>query len=100
MSDKVPLTVGIEADQLVVRIGIKTLADCADLSPMFYDPESDEQSMKVTDPHLFAKAVVDELLDEKEDGTTPVHEMFDAAFQSACENGCEGVACAEDDDEH
>lgn len=39
---------------------------------------------------LFAKDVVNALNEEKEDGTTKVHELFDDAFERAIENGSQG----------
>ncbi len=46
---------------------------------------------KVTDPAVFAKEVCRALNDEREDGTTRVHMMFDAAFMHAIEQGAEGI---------
>lgn len=46
---------------------------------------------KVTNARAFAKEVVHALNDEDEDGTTPIHRLFDAAFEEAIEQGAEGV---------
>lgn len=46
---------------------------------------------RVTDPGLFAKEVCHALNNEREDGTTRVHLMFDAAFMHAIEQGAEGI---------
>ena len=45
----------------------------------------------VTDADVFAKEVCHSLNDEKEDGTTRVHLMFDSAFNHAIEQGGEGI---------
>jgi hypothetical protein len=46
---------------------------------------------RVTDAETFAKAVVHELNNEQEDGTTPIHELFDACMYEAIDQGAEGV---------
>lgn len=46
---------------------------------------------KVTDPAIFAKEVCRALNDEREDGTTRVHMMFDGAFNYAIDQGFEGI---------
>lgn len=46
---------------------------------------------KVTDPAVFAAEVCRALNDEREDGTTRVHIMFDGAFMHAIEQGAEGI---------
>ena len=57
-----------------------------------YLPLFDEMGVQVTDVRRFAKDVVYALNHEKEDGTTPVHELFDAAFEKAVEDGSIGVS--------
>ena len=53
---------------------------------------------KVTDAEVFAAEVVRALNDEREDGTTPVHQMFDRAFDEAINQGAEGIEeCDEDE---
>lgn len=46
--------------------------------------------IRITDEKAFAKYVCLALNKEEEDGTTPVHELFDAAFWAAAEDGAEG----------
>jgi len=46
---------------------------------------------RVTDAEVFAKEVCRALNDEREDGTTRVHMMFDGAFMEAIEQGAEGI---------
>jgi hypothetical protein len=45
----------------------------------------------VVDAKRFAKDVCNALNDEREDGTTPVHLLFDAAFEKAVEDGSLGI---------
>lgn len=53
---------------------------------------------KVTDPAEFAKEVCHALNDEREDGTTRVHMMFDSAFAHAIEQGAEGIEEVDEDE--
>jgi hypothetical protein len=45
----------------------------------------------VTDSKAFAKGVVRALNEEEEDGRSPIHRMFDAAFEQALADGSDGV---------
>lgn len=84
-----PLTVNVEKDELVIRIGIDTLAYAFETGEenQPFDEEADDfrRSFKVTDKHKFAKGVGDALCDEKEDGSTPLTEILDEAFIRAVE---------------
>lgn len=78
----------IEGGDLVIRLRIANIpsafqggVDCGAIEPGF----------KVVDAQAFALEVLRALNDEDEDGTTPVHRMFDAAFEEAVEQGAEGV---------
>lgn len=53
---------------------------------------------KVTDAAIFAKEVCHALNNEREDGTTPVHVMFDKAFMHAIEQGAEGIEAASEEE--
>ena len=84
----------IEGDELVIRLPMEVLitatTHCDDLAT--YDEEKgDYRKVEVTDPQAWMKAVVTELNSESEDGTTPVHIMFDKAFSEAAEQGAEGL---------
>lgn len=54
--------------------------------------------LKITDVDAFAKELVGELNREGEDGTTPIHTMFDRCIEEAAEQGAEGVVEHEDQD--
>lgn len=45
----------------------------------------------VTDPAVFAKELTYALDREEEDGTTPIHRMFDACIDDAINQGAEGI---------
>lgn len=53
---------------------------------------------KVTDAGAFAEEVCRSLNDEREDGTTRVHMMFDGAFNHAIDQGAEGVEEIDEDE--
>lgn len=89
MSKKHPLTVSIEKDELVIRIGVATLKFAVEAGPRF---EEEEDAPKIIDAAVFAKDVLHELLDEDEEGSTRVHALLDDAAWAAVENGSEGVA--------
>jgi len=88
-------TTAIEGDQIVIRVPFVYLPvamDCA------MDSGHVSGEYEVTDPALFAKALLGELQEEKEDGTTLVHGLLYMAIDAAVENGAEGIA-EEDEDE-
>ncbi len=89
------LTVAVEDARLVISIGIKSLAVVALSGDYFGAHDVDA----VTDVPGFAEEMRRQLLREKEDGTTLVHEMFDQAAQAVDEDGFEGIKQPPDDDE-
>lgn len=92
---KEPLRVSVKDGRLVISIGVETLCFAAEHCNLFYDGEKDRYTLKVTDKATFAKEVVRALEHEEEDGTTPVHLLFDNAFEYAVGDGCEGVEYTE-----
>lgn len=87
------LTVQLESDQIVIRLPFDALQCAAEACPDLEEIDDDGEFAPpiVTDLPKFAAAVVCALSHEEEDGTTPVHRMFDAAFVSAIEAGGDGV---------
>lgn len=86
----------IEKGCIVIRLNTKSL-------PMAVSGACDlmtiEGDWQVTNVAKFAREVVRELNEEDEDGTTLIHEMFDAAFNQVIEQGGEGISPVEDIDE-
>lgn len=81
-----PLEINITDDVLTISIGVGTLA--------FAVQSSDNQwpeDQYIKDPRLFAKEFSHQLNQEEEDGTTPVHLMFDNVALEALEQGAESV---------
>lgn len=74
-----PLSVRIEDDQLVIRVGIYRL-DGHDCHPDF--PE-----LPIADRQQWARDVAYELERDRGDGATPICLCIDAAMQSALEMG-------------
>lgn len=76
----------VKDGRLVISVGVDVLAFAAQ---QFYDEEAfhasegqeDESDFRIVAPADFAKSVVRALDREAEDGTTPVHLMFDEAFK-------------------
>ncbi len=87
----------IEGDDIVIRIPIKSIADAAKVA---FDEEYgfEEHSITVTDNRLAAEAIVRQLNDEEEDGTTLVHQILDKAVTNAFEDGDEGFSDGTDND--
>lgn len=90
-----PLTVDIVNDELVIRIGIGTLAYAFDHmeenNPYDDNLRDFKQSWKVSDPMEFAKDVVGALVDEEEDGSHPLNRLLDQVCTAAADNGCLGI---------
>ena len=86
-----PLTVEVKGNELVIRIGIDTLAWAFERSeynnPWDEDVADFIQTWKVEDPKQFAQDVSHEMLNEQEDGSTPVGHFVDQACQDALNEG-------------
>lgn len=90
-----PLSIKVQGRELVIRIGVGTLAWAFDHESENnpWDDEKNEhiQAFKVTDPKKFAKDVVYAALREEEDGSTPLSDFLDQICRAAAEDGSEGV---------
>lgn len=72
---------------IVIRLPVDVLPDALKQNPRddsYYDT-------KICDLEEFARDVARELNREAEDGTTPVHLLFDAAMAAAIDNGSVGI---------
>lgn len=90
-----PLTVDIEEDEIVIRIGIGTLAwafdHMEDNNPWSDDKRDFVQRWKVSDQLEFAKDVVGELTNEEEDGSHPLNVLLDQVSTAAADQGSLGI---------
>lgn len=76
----------IEDGAIVIRVPIANLQAIMDggFACAAYD-----KRYRVTDPEGFAKEIADALNDEDEEGSTPVHKLFDAAINEALNQGAQ-----------
>lgn len=90
-----PLDVAIEHGQLVIRMGISTLAFAAENCPELYDDvkKPSPPYAKVTQQKKFAEDIARALCYEQEDGTTPIHVVIDQAILHAIGDGSEWIEC-------
>ena len=89
-----PLRTEIVRGQLVISIGINTLAFAFDASAhagVHDDKLGWRRIANVKSPTIFAKDVAIALEHEEEDGSTPLHHLLDNAGKSAMENGSLGI---------
>ena len=97
-SKDAPLECKVVGEKLVVSIGIDTLAYAFLHGPegdrMRWDDDLlsyDESKLQIIDQLEFAKDVVHALLCEKEDGSSPLTDLIDAACVAAVNDGSLGV---------
>lgn len=96
-----PLSVEVTDGELVIRCGINVVAFSADHmeanNPFDDDLNDFKRLWAITDPLVFANEVRRALMDEEEDGTTPLIALLDRACLAAIEDGAEGVKGLDDD---
>lgn len=90
-----PLRCKVEGDELVIRIGISTLAFAFKESPLncpFNEKAEDWLPLwQVTNEQEFAHDVARAINDEAEDGSTPLHLFLDKLMQAAADDGSLGI---------
>ena len=95
-----PLIAAVEGDQLVIRIGIGTLAFAAEHCSYFYDDDKHAVSgppyIKIANKQELATDIVRALQSEAEDGSSPLTELLDTAIADAHDDG----SLAFHDDDH
>ena len=93
-----PLEVKVERGALVIRIGVQTLAHAVTYVDWanVWDERAQEhvRSFAITDAQAFAKEVAHAMLDEREDGSTPLSDFLDKATEAAVDDG--SMACEYD----
>lgn len=85
-----PLVCRREGQQLVIRVGIDTLAFATEHCEKFYVEEkhaSGPPYVKVVDKDALVGDTIHALLREREDGATPLHFLFDDAAEFAMDDG-------------
>jgi hypothetical protein len=91
VSKNTALRCRVVKDTLTIEIGIDTLKKAAQQHEGFWQPFTDKCAIVVSNPKQFANAVKSKLLDESEDGSTPLHILLDKAIEEAVEYGCDGL---------
>lgn len=86
-----PMRCAREGDELVVRLHKDTLAFAAANHPEFWDGQSDADTpnIRVTNKDKFLAAIVHQLNEEGEDGSTIITRAIDKAITLAVESGCD-----------
>lgn len=83
-----------KAGTISIKISAAALKSAAVMSPELetYDEKSGRHLAPcIPDAKLFAKDILNALHDEAEDGTTPVHRLFDGAFEKLTHVGSEAI---------
>ncbi len=95
-----PLTVEVYRGQLIISIGIETLAFASVVESTKKSNQDCYPSFLVKDATVFADEVCSELNYEEEDGTTVVHTLLDEAIERSIDKGNQGVALASESKEN
>jgi hypothetical protein len=85
------LSVSIEGDHLVIRIGIDCLCNITEMAVTWPAKNEDGEPCKIIDRKQFLKQLAGELEREDEQGATPIHLAFDQAALGVMESGSEAV---------
>jgi len=85
IADSTQLSIQVEGEDLVIRIGIPLLLHAISNGPLW------TEGMLISDDEMFVQELVKELALDGEDGTTLIHEAFDRAALRVVENGSEAV---------
>ena len=92
-------TVLREGDELVIRIHKRTLAHSVAMGDN-WPVSGDGQPMAfVIDQDLLMAEVGAQLLEEDEQGATPLHHLFDAAAMAIIEAGGDSIELREEEDD-
>jgi hypothetical protein len=85
------LSIGIEGDHLVIRIGVDCLCNITEMSDTWPAKNEDGEPCKIIDRQQFLKELVGELERDDEHGATSIHLAFDQAALGVMESGSEAV---------
>jgi hypothetical protein len=94
-----PLRCEVTDGQLIIRVGIDTLAHAAASCERFYvhSKHSGPPYLTITDNEQFARDVARELESEEEDGSTPISDTLDDAIVAAHSEGSEAINYKDDE---
>jgi hypothetical protein len=92
-------TAAVEGDELVIRIHKRTLAHSVAMGDNWPVSGDGQPLAFVIDHDLLMTEVAAQLLDEDEQGATPLHHLFDAAAMAVIEAGGDSIELREDEDD-
>ena len=98
--DKSLVNVSIKKGLITITFGFDYLKHVAENAPDLEVVNYETGKFipaKVTDQNVFAREIVEAILEEEEDGTNLVHKMIDTAIHNKTEYGCEGIDIFEGD---
>jgi len=86
-----PLTVEVKDGRLTISIGVNVLAHAVSYSDWAspFDEKANDyiRTFAITDAEEFARDVLHAMLDEREDGSTPLSDFIDKASEAAVDDG-------------
>ncbi|WP_286974969.1 hypothetical protein [Pseudomonas sp.] len=85
------LTISVEGDHLVIRIGVDHLCDITEMADTWPAKNEDGDPCKIIDRVQFIKDLVGELERDDDQGATSIHLAFDQAALGVAEGGSEAV---------
>lgn len=85
------MNVKLTADSIIITMPRDLLASVAREEDIFYNLETGDRVVEISDSNEFTEGVYYELISERVDGTTLVQEMFAEAIVRAVENGTQGL---------
>lgn len=87
------LHVSVEDGRLVISIGVQTLAHAVRYADWAnpYDEDLNDyiRTFAITDVTMFAKDALRAMLDEREDGSSPLSDFLDKMTEAAVDDGSE-----------
>lgn len=87
---KLPLTCRVRHGAIRIAVDADTVAFATENHPDFWDGETDTYTIVVTDKAEWLKSVARYITDEREDGSSPLTDLFDKAILEAINQGEEG----------
>ena len=91
-----PLAVKVERGKLTIEIGINTAAHACRYSDWAnpYDEATGDyiRTFAIADPEQFAKDIALAMLDEQENGSSPLTDFLDKMTEAAINDGSTGIA--------
>lgn len=88
-----------DGDDLVIRFNIDSLCHSVTMGDNWPTDGEGKSMATITDQGLFLQELAAQLLNENEQGATPLHLVFDLAALAVIEDGGESIELHEDEDD-